>query len=377
MLENYLCGDNNLSPEETQALYVAFKNRHPNLKPRTQEFKEALIQDELFNCLLLKFGYAVTCHKAQGGEWDHVFIAWDNDTAANFDFRTSFQRREGKNNEGFFRWAYTAVTRASVDLYTVNPPLISPYSNMALVLSQEEQSLMQLGGQALQPEEVVVDGELAGALERYGLFNEHLAIQDHFIQIWFALRKKYIDLIGWRKSGYEVWYLCAREGEKAGFQTYFNGQHRFNGTYRKLPAHTNSERLFEEGMEALKTAPKVVVQRNTSETILPKIEFDLELEEKLPFLAQLYQDLSTELSSHQIAVEALDHQNYHERYHFMRGMEKAVVDFVYDGKGFFGNAVPVHRFCTSTSLLNDISSIIENLRNHEYQSSQSAGNQLT
>jgi len=70
MLENYLNGDNYLKPEEQQALYVDFKNRNPNLKPKTEEFKEAIKTDPYFNCILLKYGYAVTCHKAQGGEWD-------------------------------------------------------------------------------------------------------------------------------------------------------------------------------------------------------------------------------------------------------------------------------------------------------------------
>ena len=74
MLENFLNGDNTLRPEETQALYVDFRNRHPNLKPKTEEFKEAIIQDDYFNCLLMKYGYAVTCHKAQGGEWQNVFF---------------------------------------------------------------------------------------------------------------------------------------------------------------------------------------------------------------------------------------------------------------------------------------------------------------
>ncbi|MFN7690385.1 MAG: ATP-dependent RecD-like DNA helicase, partial [Bacteroidota bacterium] len=78
LLENFINGDNYLSPEEMQALRVDFKNRHPNLKPKTEEFKEAIMKDEYFNCLLMKYGYAVTCHKAQGGEWDNVFTVWDN-----------------------------------------------------------------------------------------------------------------------------------------------------------------------------------------------------------------------------------------------------------------------------------------------------------
>ena len=106
MLENFLYGDNYLKPEETQALYVDFTSRHKELKPKTKEFKEAIIQDEYFNCLFVKYGYAVTCHKAQGGEWDNVFTVWDNDIMEGFDCFTDKQRRAGKTNQDFFRCYY-------------------------------------------------------------------------------------------------------------------------------------------------------------------------------------------------------------------------------------------------------------------------------
>ena len=60
------------------------------------------------NALQVKFGYAVTCHKAQGGEWKNAFV----------DFR-SFG---GYSNEEYFRWSYTALTRAKETLYMMNFP---------------------------------------------------------------------------------------------------------------------------------------------------------------------------------------------------------------------------------------------------------------
>ncbi len=119
MLENFLYGDNTMRPEEVQALRVDFKNRHPLLKHKTPEFTAAILQDEYFNCLLMKYGYAVTCHKAQGGEWDNVFTIWDNDNAEGFECFTDRQRRAGKTNQDFYRWAYTAITRASKTLYAL------------------------------------------------------------------------------------------------------------------------------------------------------------------------------------------------------------------------------------------------------------------
>ncbi|HNQ41412.1 MAG TPA: AAA family ATPase, partial [Saprospiraceae bacterium] len=120
ILENYLYGDNYLKPEEQRALYVDFKNRHPKLKKGTEEFKEAIYNDKFFNCIQLKFGYAVTCHKAQGGEWANAFVFWDRGTQANFNFYESKHNRTGKTNSEFYRWAYTAVTRASKKLFCIN-----------------------------------------------------------------------------------------------------------------------------------------------------------------------------------------------------------------------------------------------------------------
>ena len=57
--------------------YIDFKNRYPQLEKGTDDFKNALSTDPYARCILLKFGYAVTCHKAQGGEWSNAFVFWD------------------------------------------------------------------------------------------------------------------------------------------------------------------------------------------------------------------------------------------------------------------------------------------------------------
>src|SRR5690554_95999 len=102
--------------EEQIALYIDFKIRNPHLKPKTQSFTDALIKDSFFNALQVKYGYAITCHKAQGGEWDHVMV--------NLDLNI------GKHSEAFNRWLYTAVTRASKKLYLFNYQPITHFSKL-------------------------------------------------------------------------------------------------------------------------------------------------------------------------------------------------------------------------------------------------------
>ena len=73
---------------------------------RTLELAQ-IQEDEYFNALQIKFAYAVTCHKAQGGQWDAVFIdpGWMGDEMM---------------DDEYWRWLYTAFTRARKKLYLIN-----------------------------------------------------------------------------------------------------------------------------------------------------------------------------------------------------------------------------------------------------------------
>lgn len=75
-----------------------------------EEYERFMRADEYFNALHCKYGYAVTCHKSQGGEWDTVLVDY-----------------EGRNQTSVdaMRWAYTATTRARQHCIVTNPPQIS------------------------------------------------------------------------------------------------------------------------------------------------------------------------------------------------------------------------------------------------------------
>lgn len=71
-----------------------------------------LRNDPYYNALQVKYGYAVTCHKAQGGQWDAVFID------------IGYVPEEAQGIE-FYRWLYTATTRATKELYFINPQVLT------------------------------------------------------------------------------------------------------------------------------------------------------------------------------------------------------------------------------------------------------------
>lgn len=368
MLENFLYGDNYLKPEETQALYVDFTIRHKDLKPKTEEFKEAIMQDAYFNCLLMKYGYAVTCHKAQGGEWDNVFTVWDNDNLDGFNCFTDKQRRAGKTDQYFYRWAYTAVTRASKTLYALNPPLFNSYSTMAFLDVNVLNALNELTGNQVQTEEISLDKELLKQLSSFNLLEQPVQLQDHFIKVRQAVRKQYVEVVGWEKIGYEIRYAFQRELDKAVFRTYVNGQNEFRKPIT-LMANQSADTEFNQHLaEILTHLPNVSIKRNTAETVISKIQFDFELEELYPFTRSLFDDISLLFEGTEITVYDIEHKEYKERYKFKRNNEIAVLDFEYKKNGFFGRVVPVQNMTNSQSLLSSIQTALQTFKQEEYAS---------
>lgn len=365
-LENFLNGDNTLRPEEWQALYVDFTNRHQGLKRKTKEFQEAIFHDEFFNCLLIKYGYAVTCHKAQGGEWDNVFTIWDHDNSEAFDCFTDKQRRAGKTNQDFYRWAYTAITRASKTLFALNPPSFDSYSAMAFLDVPVLNALNELTGNQAEVEEINLDNELFQELSELNLLEQPFQLQDHYIRVRQAVRKQFIEVVGWEKVGYEIRYTFMRGQDKAVFRTYVNGQNVFGNPLTSMPKFSLNSEFNDSIVEIVKQLPKISIKRNTAETIFNQIEFEFELEEEFPFTKCLFDDLVLLFKKTDIKIDNIEHQQYRERYTFKRNQEVAVLDFEYNGSGFFGRIVPLSNLTNSSSLIIDIRVALQTFKQEEH-----------
>ncbi|MDR1707852.1 MAG: AAA family ATPase [Prevotella sp.] len=97
-----------LTRERSQELFLNILEDYADIPTKPERMKKIKI-DPFYNAVQVKFAYAVTCHKAQGGEWANVFL----------DLGYVSQEHLGVN---FYRWLYTAITRASEKLYLVNLP---------------------------------------------------------------------------------------------------------------------------------------------------------------------------------------------------------------------------------------------------------------
>jgi exodeoxyribonuclease-5 len=97
-----------LSRERAEELFLNILEDYSDISTRAGKMKK-LKADPYYNAVQVKFAYAVTCHKAQGGEWNTVFL----------DLGYISEDHLGVN---FYRWLYTAITRAGKKLYLVNLP---------------------------------------------------------------------------------------------------------------------------------------------------------------------------------------------------------------------------------------------------------------
>ncbi|MDE5821684.1 MAG: AAA family ATPase [Paramuribaculum sp.] len=141
LLDNFLDDPNaSIGGLLARALIVDFNNRLPqNIKSKESEIRRhlrskekltieqqelcdayinLLNKDPYYNAVICKYGYAMTCHKAQGGEWENVFV--------------DMCRFGGTANEDYFRWAYTALTRASKRVWHFRSPDFNYISNLVV-----------------------------------------------------------------------------------------------------------------------------------------------------------------------------------------------------------------------------------------------------
>lgn len=97
-----------ITKEQSNALYNSVLEDYADEKSYAKK-SEKMKADPYYNALQVKFSYAITCHKAQGGQWKNIFLD------------AGYQPNPQMDIE-YLRWLYTAFTRATEKLYLVNFP---------------------------------------------------------------------------------------------------------------------------------------------------------------------------------------------------------------------------------------------------------------
>lgn len=292
LLENVLTSDERgATLDEQRALFADFRIRHPHPphphpKKDRQAFQDTLRRDPFFNALHAKYGYAVTCHKAQGGEWPVVFV--------------DFALPNALCQDGF-RWAYTALTRTSDRLFAINPPAF-PLGKGAVVADP---------GTPDPPPEgnflYALDAAVSEALAAHGV-----ALDGEPERLQYRVR------------------FPVRVGEARGWA---DVQYRTSGhVSRAEPLRFSDEAAAEVVRVAL--APlvgRVLSGGNDSAAPAEPEPHDF----PFPFLYELYTRLRETLGARSVIITAVEHLQYKERYALRRGAETARLDIGYNQKARF------------------------------------------
>jgi exodeoxyribonuclease-5 len=95
-----------LTREQQETLFAQVLADYYDVTTKREKMKR-LKTDPWFNALQVKYAYGVTCHKAQGGQWKHVYVDMG-------------YIPQGAVSLDFYRWLYTAFTRATEKIWLVN-----------------------------------------------------------------------------------------------------------------------------------------------------------------------------------------------------------------------------------------------------------------
>ncbi len=213
IIEDLLYSENReLSKWQMRALYIDFCMRNNKLKDGTREFKDTLKVDELFNALKVKFGYAVTCHKSQGGEWDSVFVDYSD--------------RWGLSDD-VLRWCYTATTRAKNRLYAINAPRITAVSKLTF----SEPSKI---GKA--PKDFWVQDDQIST--PFHSVDTNISVKLKYLGVAQALEDSPFKILDVKSFNYlEKYEFATENGEKINIDAYYDG----SGFFKILPVNSDNE----------------------------------------------------------------------------------------------------------------------------------------
>lgn len=346
VIENLLYSkEPNLSSDESKALYVDFCIRHPKLKPNTKEWTDTLRSDPYFNALRLKFGYAITCHKAQGSEWDHVFV--------------KCKTHQNQLTADYFRWLYTAITRTSKKLYVLDEPHLNLSSNIKVVglpvtnykttedtpVSQPATPTVEISVEPSKEPPVIQAVSQPVVDETFGTsYSPFLA--NLLSQIKGIVEPHGLAVVNIDHSNYQEAYFFDMSGETVRINIFYNGKEKVSNLLAHNPS--GSSAFIISLLEPLKG--RVV----TPAVNMAEQEFVFDE----PFLKELHEELVGKFAPHNIVISNLVQNNYCQRYSFNKEGNTAVFDMYYNKKQQFNKTVPQPNLGTCRELLIEISELI-------------------
>jgi hypothetical protein len=333
ILENLLYSkDAILSSDESKALYIDFKIRNPGLG--RDRIKDVLRTDPYFNAYRLKFGYAITCHKAQGSEWDHVFV--------------SCHSHMSKLSADYFRWLYTAITRTSKRLYLLGAPQIKLGAGMKAIVGGQPMDAKPANPPPSNAAPMAPTGEPDGSTEEeFGIPRENAFLRGIVTKVKAVIgadsEVKIEEVI---HGQYRESYFFVKDESRCRIDIHYNGKGKL--TSLLAPGISEFSTYILDLLSPLKGILIVVpTGDSSSERVLSK-DFLRQFDSKLEVLA-------TEIGAR---IDSVNEHTWSLRYCFSRGEERAVVVVYYNAREQLTKFATVWPLSTSKALASEIESVL-------------------
>lgn len=299
--------ERDLSILEMKALFVdfvlRFREKHPNIAVGSEPFKNALKVDPFFNAMRVKYGYAITCHKSQGGEWDTVFVDYYG--------RVSLK-------EDPLRWCYTATTRASRRCFSINAPHFTALSQF---------TIGEIGKISAMPENALY-------LKNIPLSPFHSESQNRckslkYWEIQQKVKKLPYNLLDVRSFGdYQERYVFSVEEKEMSFDVFHNKAGIFKDFTPVLLGQNGKE------IEVLEVLNKPYEKQ--------RFDFNIDYQPSLGVLEKLYQLVQLACADCDVFITNVEEKpsNYTVTYFLKTSSKGAYIQFYFNGKEQLTRALP-------------------------------------
>ncbi|WP_419532922.1 AAA family ATPase [Endozoicomonas sp.] len=320
-----------LSSDQSKAMYVDFCIRNRYLERGSLAFKEALKSDPYFNALRLKFGYAITCHKAQGSEWNHVFV--------------KCKTHQSQLSADYFRWLYTAITRTADKLYLLDPPDFKTGSTMSRVFNS---GIELLAGNKQPAPSAEINTYPTGkeSISQFGIPDSAAFLLTILERVKSLIAGHAIEIDDIIHNQYQEAYVFKRKNNFARINITYSGKNKVTNVVDAQTTELGS--YVADLLASLKNSAlpvKTAIQ-------LPSFQFEK------AFLNDFHQRLSLLTGDHGISIQDVTSHQWSQRYTFVRDSEVAIFDIYYNGKDRFTKPVPVIPACTPGSLVIDVEMLL-------------------
>jgi hypothetical protein len=358
IIESLLYSDlPSLSSDESKALYIDFCMRNKGLTRGGPEFKNTLMSDPYFNALRLKFGYAITCHKAQGSEWNNVFV--------------KCKTNQNQLTEGYFRWFYTAITRTADRLWLLDSPNLKIGSGLKSVrrpgigmlnptpTQQDAPASFDLQGnqiagvyRSVKEEQAVTSYSLSGVQrpigvdETYGIPEGAKFLLGLLGRVRELIADHGISIDSITHQQYQEAYIFSRGNEFARVDIGYDSKEKIKRVTTPIPSPLS--------VDVKNILTPLVGRSIAGGSVLPADQIQFEDD----FINDFHQRLIPLAAERQINIQNAEKYQWHVRYSFARGNDVAVCDMFFDGKKRFTKYQPLITACSPGSLLPDIEVIL-------------------